>query len=741
MCKFKTSRRTYINLKSLVFQIPLALLLLVMLIPAHAAAEPTEDPEAVSWNISAAKVTYDDEKQLYIAQEDVIITGGNTRLEADYVEFSNKTRDAFAKGNVLLVSGEDTVTCNAMQLNLETETGTIYDGTIFMSENNFYITGNEIKKTGQHTYRSDKGTVTSCPGDDPDWRISGRDIKVTIEGYGLASHATLWLKKAPALYTPFMAFPVKTKRQTGFLVPGISSSDRKGFEYEQPFFWAISRNQDATFYMDHMTDRGTKAGIQYRYVLDEGSRGTVMYDFLNDDKLGDGTEKNSEYSYDDTPDRTNTNRYWFRMKADQELPFDFTGKLDMDVVSDADYLRDFKSGYTGFESTRDYFENTFGRRIDGYDDTTRENRLNMNRTFSSYSLNMDFEYYDNVVKRRDGTEDTTLHRLPSAEFSSVKQRIASSPFLFDFDSSYDYFHRKDTTDSKIRGSRLDVHPTIYMPFRLGRYVRVEPYAGVRETVWYTDEYESPSGGTDDFFTRELYDLNLDLSTMVYKIYTPDNAYAEKIKHEITPEIEYTYLPEEDQENLPKFDKTDTIQRENTIRWVLTNRFISRKQVNGNNVYNELAWIKLYQTFDINTHKDDKDEPFSDITLEAELRPVKPLVIETESAWSPYSNEITTHESLLKLTDKRGDYLKAEYRYEREEKETLLGTVNIQITRRLSAYYSVEEDLFEKENIENEIGIRMEDECWTLLVAYSETPDDQEISFLVELHGIGAFGNK
>ena len=727
-------------MKYLAFQIRLALLIFVLAIQVH-TADALEDPETVSWNISASKVTYDDKRELYIAQDDVIITGGDTRLEADYVEFDNRTRDASAKGNVLLISGEDTVTCKAMELNLKTETGTIHDGTIFMSENNFYITGNEIKKTGQKTYRSDKGTVTSCPGDNPDWKLSGRNIKVTIEGYGIASHATLWLRKAPAMYTPFLAFPVKTRRQTGFLVPRIASSDRKGMVYEQPFFWSISRSQDAAFYIDHMTDRGTKAGVEYRYVLDENSRGTIMYDFLEDDKLGNGTKDNSEYSYDGTPDRTNTERYWFRMKADQELPFDFTGKLDMDVVSDADYLRDFKSGYTGFESTRDHFENSFGRSIDDYDDTTRENTLNINRSFSSYSLNMNFEYYDNVIKRRDGTDDTTLQRLPSVEFSSVKQRIASSPFLFDFDSAYDYFYRKDTTDSKIRGSRLDVHPTVYMPFSIGNYLKVEPYAGIRETVWYTDPYETPSGGTDDYFTRELYDLNLDLSTIFYRIYTPENPYAEKIKHEIIPEIEYTYIPEEDQEDLPRFDDIDEIERENTVKWILTNRFISRNQVNGKNVYNELAWIELYQTFDINTRKDDGDEPFSDITLETRLRPVKPLRIETETAWSPYSNEITTHESLIRLTDKRGDYLTAEYRYEREKNETLLGRVNIQITRRLSAYYSVEEDLFEEENIENEFGILLEDECWTLLVAYSQTPDDREISFLVELHGIGAFGNE
>ncbi|MFO7752114.1 MAG: LPS assembly protein LptD [Desulfobacteraceae bacterium] len=727
-------------MKYLVFQIRLALLILAMAGPVHSESA-IEDPEAVSWNISASKVTYDDKKQLYTAQDDVVITGGSTRLEADYVEFENKTGDALAKGNVLLVSGEDTVTCNALQLNLKTETGTIYDGTVFMSENNFYIRGNEIKKTGGKTYRSDKGTVTSCSGDNPDWKISGRDIKVTIEGYGLAKHATLWLKKAPALYTPFMAFPVKTKRQTGFLPPRIASSDRKGIVYEQPFFWAISRNQDATITLDHMSDRGLKTSVEYRYAVDDDSKGVIMYDYLEDDKLGDGTEETSEYSYDGTPDRTNSKRYWFRMKANQQLPEDFTAKLDMDIVSDADYLRDFKSGFSGFTNTQDSFENSFGRSIDDYDDTTRENTLNVNKSFSAYSLNMNLEYYDNVIKRRDGTDDTTLQRLPSVKFSSVKQRIASSPFLFDFDSSYDNFYRKDTTDSKIRGDRLDLHPAVHMPFSLGGYVNVEPSVGVRETVWYTDEYETLSGDTDDFFTRELFDFNLDMATKLYNIYSPDNEFAEKIKHEIKPELEYTYIPEQDQEDLPSFDSIDNIERKNAVKWILTNRFISRKEVNGKNVYNEFAWFELYQTFDINTQREGGDEPFSDITLEAELRPVKSFLLEAQADWSPYTNEITSHESLLKLTDRRGDYLKAEYRYEKDQKETLLGTLNIQINRELSAFYSVEEDFFAKENIEHEIGFLLEKECWTLLVSYSETPDDEEIMFLVELHGIGAFGNK
>ena len=85
-----------------------------------AASYLPENPEEISWHISAMTVTFDQKKELYIAEDNVVITGGQTRLEADYVEFSNKTKDTFARGNVLLISGEDSISCNAMTLNLIT---------------------------------------------------------------------------------------------------------------------------------------------------------------------------------------------------------------------------------------------------------------------------------------------------------------------------------------------------------------------------------------------------------------------------------------------------------------------------------------------------------------------------------------------------------------------------------------------------------------------------------------------
>ena len=487
---------------------------------ATAKSSP-ENPKEVSWHISARAVTFDNKRDLYIAQDDVVITGGKTRLEADYVEFSNKTKDAFAQGNVLLIAGEDSISCTAMDINLTTQIGKINKGTIFIQKNNFYINGEDIRKTGKFTYSAQKGSITSCAGNSPDWKISGKNINVTVEGYGTVNHAVLWAKKIPVVYSPFLAFPVQTKRQTGLLVPRITSSDRKGFEYEQPLFIAISENTDATVYADYMSDRGTKLGGEYRYILDNKSKGSVFFNFLEDSKIDDGTDKTKDYSFYTTPQRTNSDRFWFRMKHDQDLPKGFKAKLDIDIVSDEDYLLEFKDGFTGYDETKKYFEDEYGRSLDEYDDNTRRNQLNINKTWSTYTFNIDVLWYDDIHARRQDIDDTTLQLLPSIQFDAAKQQIGPSQFFYSLDTEYRSFYRQDTTATLVRGQRADIYPKVYLPIKFGSFFNFEPSVGLRETIWYTDDFTDINGNSDSLRTRQMVDIGAELSTKFIKIFNPD----------------------------------------------------------------------------------------------------------------------------------------------------------------------------------------------------------------------------
>ncbi len=109
-----------------------------------------------------------------------------------------------------------------------------------------------------------------------------------------------------------------------------------------------------------------------------------MFDYLDDRKIDDGTGDSSEkWGYtDDDYLRTNRDRYWFRMKHDQgDLPLGFFGKVDLDIVSDQDYLREFKEGIAGFNASDNYFFRNFGRDLGDYDDTIRRNIVNLTRNW------------------------------------------------------------------------------------------------------------------------------------------------------------------------------------------------------------------------------------------------------------------------------------------------------------------------------------------------------------------------
>jgi LPS-assembly protein len=176
-----------------------------------------------------------------------------------------------AIGHVNHTMGEDILTGDRLEMDLKRKPERFITVPYFSKKNHFYIRGEKIEKPEKTLIPPKKPRlrhVTEIAA----WKITGRNFNVTIEGYGFITHATLWAKKIPILYFPFFVAPAKTKRQSGLLTPTFEKSDRKGIDYVQPFFWAISESADATFYEHYMNRRGNKLGAEFRYVLDERSK-------------------------------------------------------------------------------------------------------------------------------------------------------------------------------------------------------------------------------------------------------------------------------------------------------------------------------------------------------------------------------------------------------------------------------------------------------------------------------------
>ncbi len=725
--------------------------------PAIAAEAPAflaQDSSGEPWRIKADRLTYDKKNDVYTAKGNVKITKGNRSLAAGivYVNRTTSTMDAFEE--VVMTVDKDILTGSRMVVNMKTETGVIYDGTIFIAANHFYIRGNKIIKTGKETYFIDDCSLTTCDGDSPDWKITGKDFNVTIEGYGTVKHAAFYTKSVPILYIPYLVFPVKLKRQTGFLFPQFSYSERDGFEYNLPFFWAINESCDATLYENGIGHRGIKHGAEFRYVLSRESKGTMMYDFLYDRLIDRG--------YREEPDvpRLNRKRWWFRMKNDQSLGSGVRAKLDIDVVSDQDYLREFKDGYSGFEHTDKYYLKTFGRDIDDYTDTVRTNRLTVDKNWSRYSLNSELLWYDDVIERnKESTDDTPLQQLPSVTFTGVKQVIGDTPFFFDLSSSYKHSWRKIGT----MGHSVDVYPRIYCPVRFYNYFSFEPSIGLRETAWVAERYSADELSKEKQGSRKLYDIKVDLSTEFGRIFHIEGDRVDKIKHSLMPRIVYSYIPEIEQEDRPSF--VSEIAEENLLTYSITNTFtaklIEKKDPDAPQYrYHDFCRFKLSQSYDIKEARRDVEEtpslgerkPFKNVTAELELNPWRYISLDADAEWSPYDREYKSYNTALRLSDHRGDRLTVEYRYTQEDSEKgITGSESIyteaflKIYGGLSAYGAIERNLYADEDIKRVVGCSYESQCWTVGLTYSdelmyldEEEREKKYMFTVSLHGLGEF---
>ncbi|MEJ2039717.1 MAG: LptA/OstA family protein, partial [Desulfosarcinaceae bacterium] len=240
--------------------------LLILILPLPSGAQSPSDIQANQtpqpWNISADHLSFNKNTDTYEARGNVSITREGRQLTADEVQFNRKSGEAVAQGNVRLVSGEGWLEATRLDLNLDTEVGRLKKGKLFLKESHFYIFGDEISKTGKDTYQVRQATFTTCDGPDPAWKITGSDLAIRIEGYGTAKNVAFWAKKMPLFYSPYLIFPAKTKRQSGLLMPEIGYSDRKGAEYLQPLYWAINDSSDATFYLQHMSERGERVGLE-----------------------------------------------------------------------------------------------------------------------------------------------------------------------------------------------------------------------------------------------------------------------------------------------------------------------------------------------------------------------------------------------------------------------------------------------------------------------------------------------
>ncbi|NLW81673.1 MAG: LPS-assembly protein LptD [Desulfovibrionales bacterium] len=753
------------------------LCLLLLQCPA-ASADSADRAETESWRLLADRTEASHDNQFVEAFGNVVLERGSDYIRADYARFYQGTRWVFLKGAVEARFQGDFLKAEEAEFDLNSNIGWLKDGQVFMEEPHMYFEGAILKKTGPETYEFREATITVCDGDRPAWSIKSARGDITVDGYAHLWAPRFQILDQPVLFSPYAVIPVKTKRQSGFLLPEIGSSDRLGITYDQPYYQVIDEEQDVTLYSHLMTSRGLMLGAEYRHVPDIHTKGIWKLDYLHDLE----TEGSSLYSDNPDMERGNRSRWWARGKFDGYLGEpDWNLKADLDLVSDQDYLREFSRGYSGFSKSRRDFLKYFGRDIEDNDSDLRINRLFLSRSWANIGIQGLVEYTQNLeygsnskLSNKRSEDNPTVQRLPELNLHLYQTQLAATPLTMEGSSQLASFWREYGTT----GTRIDVHPVLGLPLHF-QYGSIIPKAGVRGTSYFIQRFE---GDDQDVETDEstqarfLPDFSATAYTEFSRVFTlheerdveldqTDSTWL-KLKHAVQPRLEYTYLPYADQDRHPYFDETDRIDATNELRYSLSNIFTcksgqlrpdpaKRGSTDIKFDFFELTRLRFEQAYNFREasreHQIDEypNRPFSDVLTDLTTR-LSPWLSLTNKTWiSPYEGQVTEHEHYLTFAYEDLtyalfglDFLEEIDEYERQEQERQRiakfgGAMSLSPQWSVAVLYRV--DYEASVDLEKEVVLRYDHQCFSAETAWSQTEDDNRFEFRVILAQLGALG--
>lgn len=472
---------------------------------------------------------------LVIFKSEQLTDAGQIRVSSERAELISDQRASFS-GRVNVVSDSSIITANSATvfnngerliaegqvsyqdalLNVASENLNVNSSnrSLDMNETQYELTAfggrgeaESINIKAQEGVRLQGVSFTTCPLNNPDWRLKASDISFKRGAtVGEARHTRFYIKDVPIFYLPYFAFPVGTQRQSGLLFPNITSSSQAGIDVQQPVYWNIAPNYDLTVTPRLMSLRGLQLKTEFRYLTQQSS-GTINIDYLPED--------NDLESRD--------SRYFYRFYHQQKLSEKWFLNADINGLSDSNYIIDLGSDFYNRADTH------------------------VNRTFG-------FDYLGNYLNAsfyvRDfdiiGENISSYRALPEITLDAITPVFKH--LEVELNSEFAYFDNADDTAPK--ALRLHVAPTVKLPV-IRHWGEVSAEATVFNTLYYqTNLATSPE--LDEDVNRTIGQGRL-YGTVYFE--REGSWLGRNSSMTFEPKFQYLYTSFSDQSNIALYDST------------------------------------------------------------------------------------------------------------------------------------------------------------------------------------------
>ena len=584
-------------------------------------------------------------------------------------------------GHVILSNPRVHVEGDRIQFNYKQNTGFIYNG--FVQSGQVVFEGDVVEKAGETRYIASNAEFTACDTCPAGWAFSGRRIDAEVGGYARIRRPVFKIAGVPVLILPSLIVPLKTDRQSGFLVPTQEFTQRGGFGLGESYFWAIDRSKDLTLEAKRIERRGPKVIAEYRYVASENGQGTLRTTWGRDRALV------REYGL-----KNDFDRWLIKYDHHLELPGGFTHRANLALPSDLRYARDFP------------YE------LPGHGNPALENRVSVSQSGDAQFWSGEVDLYTNLLKSYPlGTNEDAVHRAPELHYVLKERRLFERGPFAALDVTYVNFarpksnyddldngratvgsgqnevyhdgHFDPVTDLFRTGERLDVRPTLTYPFQLWRKFDVIPIVSYRETQ-YKFNRPTEARGFGATAARRFLQTDLRVKTEMSRVF--ESPSGNRWKHAVEPEVGYSRVPLmrrptdhpffgefrgiqysrqyqqvsdndiTDPNTRVQFDYEDRTFDRNIVDFGVTNRLTRKLLTKDEPVYNTAALFSVWQSYDLNERT--TGHPWSSLNALLDLR-FENVETYTVLEYNGYA-KVTNTSSRLKLMATKHDFLQLSY---------------------------------------------------------------------------------
>lgn len=671
-------------------------------------------------SVKADRMEYDRSNGVVTAYGNVVVRRGDEVVTARRVVVNMRTQDVEAYGDVVYQKPGTVWRGEEIRYNFATKQGVFgaFDAWI----EPFRVQAERSAKVSELEYVFHGTTLTTCKEPEDRWHYYVRARRAdVIPGDRLkAYHAVLYAGGLPIFYTPYWYRSLDDRDMGIAIEPGYRS--RMGYYLLTSVKYRLNPTLKAETQVDYRIRRGFAGGQEFKWReagLYEGRGGGYYAADQEGEEVLEGSNTMKQAA----------DRYRLRLQHRQTLGESTYLLTGLDYLSDDRVLEDF-------------FRHDYRQRVEP-------------DNFAVATYSDDFLTANLLARVRLNDFYTVVNRLPELSVEIPRQEVPRTPLYYEGQSAAANLQMqwaRGIGDEDYSAFRFDTEHMLYYPTRHFGFLNVMPRAGYRGTYYSktlktetvsstmtcvtTNVAAGASGTSNPVVTtttvttnttqivaargglRSLPEIGLETSFRAFKTWEDwgwDDG--DGIRHIVEPYANYTLIPEPNltPDRLYPFDDIDRLGEEHSVRLGMRNIFQTKKKEGAF----DFVDVDTYITYRITHGKDEKD--FSDLYVDADLRPTEVLTFRVEVALNLYESDFDLLNIQARLRSMGPWGATFEYHYRRDEDNLAAADVSFSPNQNwtFGAYgrYDLEGARLE----EHMYSIRRNYDCAVLVLGFDHVP--------------------